>query len=604
MLNENSALKKILQASEREQDIEILQTGGGIVLKFSAAMYQMVKVATEQYFISTDQLLKCDRIPVKDKSGVHVETKYKVGRDKSHLYTLNMYYSRSSCLVNGKHVEQYLDTDLPSIVNSAQVSLHSNNVSTGEMNEYIKNQILSSIEESDKKGPIISEISKEDDENHLNIEPQALCEPVNQTPDDLTRIMEMLEKVQDTVEELHCVFHEHKRDTERKLDTLRDEIHSVKKQISCTNTITENKLEEVQDTATLMKQKIDKHNETLIRRLQSITDAVKQITQKKNSQSDNRNLNLTSHDHKKADGNLRRDRTLIIGDSILKGINQNGLADYVDMQRCPGAGVTDVLTRLDDLDAPFQRYANAVLYIGGNDVSRGIHHETFSEDLRRLILKLQNNQVLVFICNICPRRDADVTFYNKTISRICKETGAIVVDCNLPFTYGDGTPVHSYFQKDGIHLSVNGSKTLVRCINERHNIVKKRDTVEGHRASNLRQRHENRNFQSTPKLASQYTRKKRTWHEGPYGTSRYSTRHFHTHGHSDERDFHQQSHRSGNDANGHLMSPCRSHRPQQSYNRYSEDASSHINQWAGTLNSRCVNCDSDNHSDMNCPYTQ
>jgi len=47
MLNENSALRKIFQASEREQDIEILQTGGGIVLKFSAAMYQMVKGATE-----------------------------------------------------------------------------------------------------------------------------------------------------------------------------------------------------------------------------------------------------------------------------------------------------------------------------------------------------------------------------------------------------------------------------------------------------------------------------------------------------------------------------------------------------------------------------
>jgi len=41
-----------------------------------------------------------------------------------------------------------------------------------------------------------------------------------------------------------------------------------------------------------------------------------------------------------------------------------------------------------------QRYANAILDIGGNDVSRGIHQTTFSEELRRLVLKPQNNQVL------------------------------------------------------------------------------------------------------------------------------------------------------------------------------------------------------------------
>ena len=86
-------------------------------------MYQMVNVATEQYYISTDQLLKFERTPVRDKSDGDVETKYKVGRDKSHLYTLNMYHSQSSCLGNGKHVQPYLDTDLPSIVNFAQLCL-------------------------------------------------------------------------------------------------------------------------------------------------------------------------------------------------------------------------------------------------------------------------------------------------------------------------------------------------------------------------------------------------------------------------------------------------------------------------------------------------
>jgi len=51
----------------------------------------------------------------------------------------------------------------------------------------------------------------------------------------------------------------------------------------------------------------------------------------------------------------------------------------------PGAVVTDVLKRLSAIDIPYQRYANAILYVGGNDASRGERHETFRENMRRVI---------------------------------------------------------------------------------------------------------------------------------------------------------------------------------------------------------------------------
>jgi len=44
-------MKGNLEVTELERDNEILQTGGGIVLKFSVAMFQMVKIATELYHI-------------------------------------------------------------------------------------------------------------------------------------------------------------------------------------------------------------------------------------------------------------------------------------------------------------------------------------------------------------------------------------------------------------------------------------------------------------------------------------------------------------------------------------------------------------------------
>ena len=156
------------------------------------------------------------------------------------------------------------------------------------------------------------------------------CESVGQPISDLSRVTKLLEEVKATVEDLHCALCDHKKDTDRKLDVLKDEIHSVKKLITCTNQVTDSLLEDVQSTANSVKQNIEKSNESLVRRLQSISDAMKQFTQKTNPQTtENTFTKQKSPDYKKADGNIRRDRTLIIGDSVIKGTNQNGLAQLI-----------------------------------------------------------------------------------------------------------------------------------------------------------------------------------------------------------------------------------------------------------------------------------
>jgi len=53
---------------------------------------------------------------VTDNNGHIIETKYKIARGKCHLYTINLYHTKCSSLVNGKYVQQYLRFDLPEIL--------------------------------------------------------------------------------------------------------------------------------------------------------------------------------------------------------------------------------------------------------------------------------------------------------------------------------------------------------------------------------------------------------------------------------------------------------------------------------------------------------
>jgi len=49
---------------------------------------------------------------VKDKKGNEVETKYNVSSAQKNIsYTLTLYHTTSTCLVNGKNTRQFIDSD-------------------------------------------------------------------------------------------------------------------------------------------------------------------------------------------------------------------------------------------------------------------------------------------------------------------------------------------------------------------------------------------------------------------------------------------------------------------------------------------------------------
>ncbi|KAH3778928.1 hypothetical protein DPMN_180405 [Dreissena polymorpha] len=62
----------------------------------------------------------------------------------------------------------------------------------------------------------------------------------------------------------------------------------------------------------------------------------------------------------------RSDKTLIIGDSILSGINRCGLNKNTHIKTLPGRKIKDIRLTLDTLD--MTKYENVIIYIDGNDM--------------------------------------------------------------------------------------------------------------------------------------------------------------------------------------------------------------------------------------------
>jgi hypothetical protein len=221
-----------------------------------------------------------------------------------------------------------------------------------------------------------------------------------------------------------------------------------------------------------LKQNIEKNNNSLSRKLQQITDTVKNA-QKQKSGENRRSSEITSTVQKETPP---REKTLIIGDSVIKGIQQKGLNDKIDIKKCSGAKIKDISNSLDNLD--MGPYSNVIIHVGGNDVSGGKRHETSYQELLEITVKLQEQQRRVFLCTVCPRQDVDISQLNRNIRRICQETGAYLIEAYQAFVYGNGDTVEQYFSSDGIHLNMHGSRTLVATINKCIQIIKHKRHVE------------------------------------------------------------------------------------------------------------------------------
>ena len=95
---------------------------------------------TEEYFSTVNQGVKHQRFSVKDKNGLEVERIFKATKGKQSLYTINMYHTTCSCLVNGKQSKYFIDNDLKEIMILIQQKIYG--TSLEEVNDSIRDIVL------------------------------------------------------------------------------------------------------------------------------------------------------------------------------------------------------------------------------------------------------------------------------------------------------------------------------------------------------------------------------------------------------------------------------------------------------------------------------
>ena len=164
--------------------------------------------------------------------------------------------------------------------------------------------------------------------------------------------------------------------------------------------------------------------------------------------------------------------TLLIGDSILSGVNRKGLKRSVECQPIPGATLEKLLEKIKIYD--LKNFENIIIYVAGNDASQKKDIEYIEEKYEQLInyIKSKNPTVTIYLCGVCPRGDTSVIELNEVIKRLNEVHKTVFIDTFKNFYNKDKQlKAHFYKPRDNIHLSSSGTKGLLGSISQHIEIV-------------------------------------------------------------------------------------------------------------------------------------
>ena len=160
---------------------------------------------------------------------------------------------------------------------------------------------------------------------------------------------------------------------------------------------------------------------------------------------------------------ISKDNILLIGSSILHGINNRGLKHCVRKHAISGAKIQTIMEDLKIYD--LSKFTKIVLYIGGNNASEGTDLELFEELYDQLLnyIHKQNQSCQVVLSEMAPRGDCDVLDINEVIQRLASEWKCDIVYNYMSFLDDEGQVMQHLFGKiDKIHLSTKGVEKLAK----------------------------------------------------------------------------------------------------------------------------------------------
>ena len=162
---------------------------------------------------------------------------------------------------------------------------------------------------------------------------------------------------------------------------------------------------------------------------------------------------------------IRNDsNTLILGSSIVKGINEKGLQPGVHVNGVSGGTIESISEKLQVYN--LQQFSTIIIYAGGNDASNGTDREYFGEILDQTITNIRktNSKCEVVVCSLCPRSSCDVSDFNEIIHNVALDRQVKSVPMEKFFSEKDHSQISRFFASDGIHLSPSGVRHLLDAI--------------------------------------------------------------------------------------------------------------------------------------------
>jgi hypothetical protein len=228
-------------------------------------------------------------------------------------------------------------------------------------------------------------------------------------------------------------------------------------------------------TGTSVRQTEQPSESKVTSRLSQTTESI----QNKQTTDVNRLKTLQHKNQNNNNNNKVTSKTLIIGDSILKGINRRGLSRNIDVKTVRGAVIRDIAEYLKTA-GNIGQYENVIIHVGGNDVANGTSLLTCERAFRNVVDVMRDKQCKLFFLSACPRSDADVVPLNDTLRQFCNASSATYVENFCSFVFGDGNTVTHFFHRDGIHLTNGGTSTLLHNMEKHIRILKKNDGDPNH----------------------------------------------------------------------------------------------------------------------------
>ena len=151
--------------------------------------------------------------------------------------------------------------------------------------------------------------------------------------------------------------------------------------------------------------------------------------------------------------------TLLVGSSILKGVQTKDLNSDTAVRSFSGATTVSLKEKLQEYD--IEKCKTVILHVGGNDADDGDSLETFCDNNIELLESLACDDRRLIVSGLLPRKSADLEPYNDTLKSLCAENNTEFIDHYQNFLLASGEIPASYFWTGKLHLNQHGIRKLI-----------------------------------------------------------------------------------------------------------------------------------------------